>query len=293
MLTLHSIVELHAQVTAWRQLGERIVFVPTMGNLHQGHIQLVERAKTWAGRTVVSIFVNPLQFGPKEDYHNYPRTLEEDSRKLARVNLDLLFVPSVTAVYPRNPQDMTRIEVPGLSDILCGAFRPGHFAGVATVVTKLLNMVQPDVALFGEKDWQQLLIIRRLVADLNLPVEIVGFPTVREADGLAMSSRNSYLATAERAIAPTLYMTLKAAAQRLLVGEQDFQASEAVGWKALEAAGFRPDYFEIRRAKDLGEPTQDDAELLILAAAWLGKARLIDNYPVTLPKKAKSLKSSV
>jgi pantoate--beta-alanine ligase len=288
MQTLHRIADLRAQVAAWRAAGERIALIPTMGNLHRGHMHLVEQAKTRTVRTVVSIFVNPMQFGPSEDYHSYPRTLEEDSRKLERVGVDLLFAPNAAEVYPRGLEGMTQVEVPGLSHTLCGAARPGHFTGVATIVTKLFNMVQPDVALFGEKDWQQLMVIRRLVADLNLPVDVVGIPTVREADGLAMSSRNDYLSTAERAIAPTLYATLGAAAQRLLIGERDYKAIEAVAWTTLEVAGFRPDYFEVRRAEDLDQPDKNDLDLLIIAAAWLGRARLIDNYPVTVSRKVES-----
>lgn len=286
MQILHRIAEVRAQVAAWRRADERIALVPTMGNLHRGHIHLVEQAKRHAKRTVASIFVNPLQFGPNEDFHSYPRTLEEDGRKLEQVGLDLLFAPSVAEVYPNGLENTTRVEVPGLSATLCGAFRPAHFSGVATVVIKLFNMVQPDVALFGQKDWQQLLVIRRLVADLNLPVEIIGIPTVREADGLAMSSRNGYLSAYERAVAPTLYATLSAAAQRLSEGERHYQAIAASAWADLEAAGFRPDYFEVRRADDLRKPGENDTELVVIAAAWLGKARLIDNYPVTAPLTA-------
>ena len=283
MQILHRIAEVRAQVTAWRQSAERIALVPTMGNLHRGHIRLVEEAQGLTERSVASIFVNPLQFSADEDYGGYPRTLEEDSRQFERVGLELLFAPSAAEVYPNGPQGMTRVEVPELSFILCGAFRPVHFTGVATVVTKLFNMVQPDVAVFGEKDWQQLMVIRRLTADLNLPVEIVGVPTVREADGLAMSSRNGYLSAAERAVAPTLYQTLLAAAERLQEGRGDYRAIEEAALATLQEAGFRPDYVAIRRPWDLGEPAADAAELRILAAAWLGRARLIDNCPVILP----------
>ena len=282
MQILHHISELRAQLAAWRRAGERIALIPTMGHLHQGHIHLVEVARTLANRSVTSIFVNPMQFGPQEDFNSYPRTLQQDSLKLVQAGLDLLFAPSVAEVYPHGLETMTRVEVPDLSDILCGASRPAHFAGVATVVTKLFNMVQPDVALFGEKDWQQLLIIRRMAVDLNVPVEVVGVPTVREADGLAMSSRNSYLSTAERRIAPNLYATLSTAAGRLQGGERDYQAIQEDAWVALEKAGFRPDYFEIRRADDLAEPRREDTKLRILAVAWLGRARLIDNYAVTV-----------
>ncbi len=280
MRTVHTIAELRDHVTTWRRAGERVAFVPTMGNLHRGHIHLVERARQQAPRTVASIFVNPTQFGLNEDFTGYPRTLLEDSRQLEAVGLDLLFAPAVAEIYPRPLEDMTSITVPELSDILCGASRPTHFRGVATVVGKLFNMVQPDIALFGEKDWQQLRVIRRLVDDLNFPIEIVGVPTVREADGLAMSSRNGYLAPEERAIAPTLYATLTASAERLRAGERDYQRLSDEAKARLAAAGFRPDYFEIRRASDLQPPASGDENLRILAAAWLGRARLIDNLAV-------------
>ncbi len=281
MQTVHTLSELRAQTAAWRRAGERIALVPTMGNLHQGHIRLVERARERAARTVASIFVNPLQFGPSEDFGNYPRTLDEDRRRLDAAGLDVLFAPGVVEMYPRHLDEMTQVTVPELSQILCGASRPIHFQGVATVVAKLFNMVQPDVAFFGEKDWQQLVIIRRMVADLDFPIEIVGVPTVREADGLALSSRNGYLSPQERAIAPTLYATLQAMAERLLGGERDYAALETEAKTRLTEAGFRPDYLEIRRTHDLQLPTSGDAELRIFAAAWLGRARLIDNCPVT------------
>ncbi|MGB2683136.1 MAG: pantoate--beta-alanine ligase [Candidatus Competibacter sp.] len=280
MRTVHTIAELRAQVAAWRQAGERVAFVPTMGNLHRGHIHLVERAREQAPRTVASIFVNPTQFGPNEDFAGYPRTLAEDARQLEAAGLDVLFAPAVAEIYPRPLEDMTAVTVPELSGILCGASRPTHFRGVATMVGKLFNMVQPDAALFGEKDWQQLMVIRRLVEDLNFPVEIIGVPTVRETDGLAMSSRNGYLTPQERAIAPALYATLSASAQRLRAGERDYQRLADEAKTALAAAGFRPDYFEIRRAGDLKPPSGEDTHLRILAAAWLGKARLIDNLAV-------------
>lgn len=280
METLHTVTELRARIATWRQAGERVAFVPTMGNLHRGHIHLVEQAHRRASRTVASIFVNPTQFGPKEDFAGYPRTLEADAAQLRAVGLDLLFAPSVPEMYPRPLDEMTQVTVPELSGILCGASRPTHFRGVATVVSKLFNMVQPDVALFGEKDWQQLLVIRRMVADLDLPVEIIGIPTVREADGLAMSSRNGYLSTEERAIAPALYQTLVATAERLRAGERDYEALSKQAKNQLSTVGFRPDYFEIRRADDLQLPAANDPHLRILAAAWLGRARLIDNLAV-------------
>jgi len=294
MQTVHGIAELRAQVMAWRaqvmawrRSGERVALVPTMGNLHRGHIRLVERAREQASRTVASIFVNPTQFGPNEDYAGYPRTLDADSRQLEAAGLDLLFAPGVAAIYPRPLEEMTQIRVPVLSQVLCGASRPVHFGGVATVVNKLFNLVQPDVALFGEKDWQQLVIIRRMATDLDLPIAIIGVPTVRESDGLAMSSRNGYLSAEERAIAPTLYATLQAMVERWRAGERDYAALEREAKAQLaaagfRAAGFRPDYFEFRRAGDLQLPAPEETDLRIFAAAWLGRARLIDNVPVGL-----------
>jgi len=280
--TVHTIAELRAQVAAWKRAGERVAFVPTMGNLHRGHIHLVERAGELAPRTVASIFVNPMQFGPNEDFAAYPRTLDADSRQLEAAGLDLLFAPSVAEMYPRPLEKITQVTAPELPAVLCGASRPGHFTGVTTVVSKLLNMVQPDVAVFGEKDWQQLVIIRRMAADLDMPVEIVGVPTVREPDGLALSSRNGYLSAGERAIAPTLYATLRATAERWRAGERDFAALEDAAKAQLMAAGFKPDYVEIRRAHDLQRPAPEDAatDLRIFAAAWLGRARLIDNLAI-------------
>ena len=284
MRTVHTIAELRAQVTAWKRAGERVAFVPTMGNLHRGHIHLVERARALAPRTVASIFVNPMQFGPSEDFAAYPRTLAEDSRQLEAAGLDLLFAPGVTEVYPRPLAQMTQVTVPDLPAVLCGASRPTHFCGVTTVVSKLFNMAQPDVAVFGEKDWQQLVIIRRMADDLDLPVEIVGVPTVREPDGLALSSRNGYLSAEKRAIAPTLYAILRATAARWRAGERDYVMLEDEAKAQLTTAGFKPDYVEIRRAHDLQRPAPEDAvaDLRIFAAAWLGRARLIDNLAMTL-----------
>jgi len=277
---VNQISRLREIVSAWHGAGQRVGFVPTMGNLHAGHIALVEEARRRADRVVVSIFVNPLQFGPQEDFAAYPRTLEQDCALLAAAGTDLLFAPSVAAVYPRGQEEQTRVEVPGISDILCGSHRPGHFVGVATVVCKLFNMVQPDLAIFGEKDYQQLLVIRLMTLDLSLPVEIQGLATVREADGLAMSSRNGYLTAEERARAPALYQTLIRCGERLVAGqaiaEVERQASEE-----LAAAGFGPDYVSVRRAADLGTPGEGDPELVVLAAARLGRARLIDNLRVT------------
>jgi pantoate--beta-alanine ligase len=280
VITVDTLGELRAWRAGWGAAGERVAFVPTMGNLHEGHLELVRRGRTLAQRVVVSIFVNPLQFGPTEDLASYPRTLARDTDLLARVGADLLFAPAAAEMYPRPQAEQTRVEVPGLSDILCGASRPGHFVGVATVVCKLFNMVQPAVALFGEKDFQQLAVIRRMVEDLCMPVEIVGVPTVREPDGLAMSSRNGYLTAVERQRAPALYRALRGVAEALEKGATNLAAVERAAAGAIDAAGLRTDYVRIRRAADLAAAGEHDEDLVILAAAFLGRARLIDNLRV-------------
>jgi pantoate--beta-alanine ligase len=282
MQTVATRTALRSAVNRWRTAEERVALVPTMGNLHAGHLRLVEQAAQLADRVVVSIFVNPLQFGEDEDFATYPRTLEADSRQLAEQGADLLFAPTVEEMYPGAAESLTRVEVTGLSDALCGAFRPGHFVGVATVVAKLFNLVMPDVAVFGEKDYQQLTVIQRMTSDLFLPVHVVGVATVREPDGLAMSSRNAYLAPEERAQAPELYRALCQAAERLQQGERDRQAIEAEGVARLTAAGFRPDYFALRRAADLAVPDPAETELVVLGAARLGRTRLIDNVRISL-----------
>ena len=282
METVSSLADLRALVGRWKQAGYSIALVPTMGNLHDGHISLLHHARECADRTVVSIFVNPIQFGQGEDYEKYPSTLADDKNKLEKYGLDLLFTPDLGQLYPGGTDTDTRINVPELSNILCGEFRPGHFSGVATVVTKLLSNVQPDAALFGEKDYQQLLVLKRMARDLCLPVEIVGLPIVREADGLAMSSRNAYLAPEERRRAPEIYRTLKAAAAGLRKGRSDLEAIEQEAMLRLEQAGFRPEYVSIRRSEDLRVPASEDTRLSVLAAAWLGPARLIDNIKVRL-----------
>ncbi|MFZ5592777.1 MAG: pantoate--beta-alanine ligase [Pseudomonadota bacterium] len=284
MRTVKTIAEVRARIALWRSQGQRIAFVPTMGNLHTGHMSLVQRAGQLADHVVASVFVNPMQFGANEDLASYPRTLTEDAAKLAENRVSLLFVPDTGEIYPRGVDDATRVEVPGLSDILCGAYRPGHFTGVATVVNMLFNIVQPDMALFGEKDYQQLLVIRRMVADLCLPVQVLGVPTVREPDGLAMSSRNSYLSAEERARAPRLYQALCEARDRIAGGETNYEVIERAGMQALSGAGFRADYFSVRRAEDLIPASPEDRALVILAAAWLGKARLIDNLRMELSR---------
>ncbi|MEX0430906.1 pantoate--beta-alanine ligase [Spiribacter insolitus] len=283
MQTITDIAALREAVARWRRHGERIGFVPTMGNLHGGHLALVDEARRRSDRVVASIFVNPTQFGPGEDFQSYPRTWATDYASLQRHDTDLVFAPGVEAVYPHGPTLRTRVEVPELSDILCGASRPGHFTGVATVVTKLLNIVQPDLAVFGLKDYQQLLVIRRLVQDLSLPVEIVGGAIARESDGLAMSSRNAYLEPAERERAPVLYRTLCDLAERIETGEADFERLLAEGRERIREAGMTPDYLEIRRAEDLAPAGAGDRELVIPAAAYLGRARLIDNVRVSRP----------
>ena len=280
MIRVGALGELRDRRAAFGAAGERVAFVPTMGNLHDGHLELVRRGRALAPRVVVSIFVNPLQFGPGEDLASYPRTLARDSELLAAAGADLLFAPSAETMYPRPPAEQTRVEVPGLSDILCGASRPGHFVGVSTVVCKLFNMVRPDLALFGEKDFQQLAVIRRMVDDLCIPVEVVGVPTVREPDGLAMSSRNGYLTAEERERAPALHRALQALTQAVEAGGSDLAALERAAAARIDAAGLRTDYVSVRRVRDLALPGDADEDLVVLAAAYLGRARLIDNLRV-------------
>ena len=275
--------ELRRHVHEWRRRSQRIAFVPTMGNLHAGHGTLVQQALQLADRVVVSIFVNPLQFGPNEDFAAYPRTPDEDCALLEGLQVDALFLPEIADMYPLGQTTTARVQVPDLDNILCGAVRPGHFIGVATIVTKLLNLVQPDVALFGEKDYQQLLIIQRAATDLCMPMQIVGVATSREADGLAMSSRNRYLTADERRLAPRIFQELERARQALESGSREFAAIEAAGLQALSDAGFRPDYFAIRNAETLLAPDATTRELVVLTAARIGRARLIDNVRARLP----------
>lgn len=276
MRIITTIAELRAQVREWRARGERVGLVPTMGNLHAGHLRLVEALAARAERRVVSIFVNPTQFGAGEDFDSYPRTLEADCERLAPLGVDVVFAPSVAEVYPDGPELRTRVDVPALAGELCGRARPGHFAGVATVVTKLFNIVQPDVAAFGKKDYQQLQVIRTVVRDLNIPIAIVGVETEREPSGLAMSSRNGYLSADERERAGLIYRSLQAAAEALRAGRPVAEVERA-GRAQLDGAGFATDYFEVRRQLDLAPAGSEDAELVILVAARLGPARLIDN----------------
>jgi pantoate--beta-alanine ligase len=285
MQTFTRIAELRETVTRWRLARESIAFVPTMGNLHMGHASLMSAAHLHGRRVISSIFVNPMQFGPSEDFSAYPRTPDDDANLLREYGVDALFQPTVDEMYPSGSVGSTVIDVPGLTDILCGAYRPGHFQGVATVVVKLLCLVQPDVAIFGEKDYQQLTVIRRVVDDLNLPVEIVGAPTVRADDGLALSSRNRYLSAVDRATAPAIYRALDKARRRVEAGDTDFAGMQAEGLAAMAAAGIKPDYFEVRTADRLAVPTANDVNIVVLAAGRLGKARLIDNLQCTAPRR--------
>jgi pantoate--beta-alanine ligase len=281
MLTVTTIAEVRGQVAAWHAQKLRVVFVPTMGNLHAGHMSLIEAARRHGDRFVASIFVNPMQFGPNEDFAHYPRTPTADASMLEDAGCDLMFMPDVGEIYPNGAAQATRVEVPGISNILCGEFRPGHFEGVATVVAKLFHIVDPDVAIFGEKDFQQLTVIRRMVADLCLRVQIVGAPTVREADGLAMSSRNQYLDAEQRRLAPAIYRQLGQAVAALQAGARDFERIEGEGRAALDGLGFRTDYFAVRDARTLMPARPDTRHFVVLTAARLGKARLIDNLQFT------------
>ena len=282
MNTVKTVLELRAAVARARGEGKRIAFVPTMGNLHEGHVALVEKAGQRADFVVASIFVNPLQFGPNEDLAKYPRTLVADQEKLVAAGCQLLFHPDVEEMYPHGQEGQTRVSVPGVSEGLCGGSRPGHFEGVATVVTKLFNMVQPDLAVFGEKDFQQLAVIRTLVRDLNMPIQIIGEPTVRAEDGLALSSRNGYLSAEQRAAAPALYRTLQQLTSAIRDGNRDFAQLIEAGQASLVSAGFRPDYLEIREASSLRPAQANDTQLVILGAAFMGTTRLIDNLAFQL-----------
>lgn len=275
-----SIEEMSSISQQWRREGLRIAFVPTMGNLHTGHLKLVEQAKDKADKVVVSIFVNPLQFGPNEDLEKYPRTLDADMAKLNELAVDSVFTPDEKQFYKKEKGLTTFVEVPKLSDILCGTSRPGHFRGVTTVVNKLFNIVQPDVAVFGTKDYQQFAIIQQMVLDLAMPITLLGVDTVREQDGLAMSSRNTFLSETQRAIAPKLYKNLQNLRERLMAGEQDYAALERQTRHLLVNEGFEVDYLEIRDAINLSRADTGSSQLVILTAVWLGETRLIDNIIV-------------
>ena len=282
MITCHTIKELRATIKKHRESGCDVAFVPTMGNLHTGHIQLVHEAHEAGDIVVSSIFVNPMQFGPGEDLEAYPRTLEADSEKLNQAGCHILFAPNANEMYPNGTGAQTQVNVPELVNELCGASRPGHFTGVTTVVTKLFNIVQPDIALFGQKDFQQLAVIRKMAADLCMPIDIIGVPTVRAESELALSSRNGYLNDEELATAPKLYQTLVKIKHAIESGEKDFDTLCHQGNKTLTVAGFKPDYLSIRRQSDLKPADKNDDALVILGAAHLGNARLIDNIAFAL-----------
>lgn len=266
----------------WKNEGESVAFVPTMGNLHEGHLKLVDVARQHASKVVVSIYVNPTQFGEGEDINNYPRTLERDSAMLAERGVDLLFAPDSEEMVVHDSEQATRVVIPGLSTILCGEFRPVHFVGVTSIVAKLFNIVQPDLAVFGEKDFQQLFLIRKMVADLDFPIKILGVPTVRESDGLAMSSRNGYLDAAQRKLARHLYRCLQNLSSMIEQGDKDYMELERNAVKYLKNNDIIADYVNIRRVEDLQPAAPEDMDLVILAAVRLGQARLIDNITLQL-----------
>ena len=280
MIETQTKEELREHLKDWRRAGDHIAIVPTMGNLHDGHLKLVEIAREHAERVVVTIFVNPTQFGEGEDFEDYPRTMERDRRRLKRARADLLFAPTTEVIYPFGVETAASVTVPVLTDDFCGESRPGHFDGVTGVVSRLFSLVQPDVAVFGQKDYQQLLVIKRLVDDMSIPLEIVAAPTEREDDGLAMSSRNQYLTEDERAVAPELFRALSAVAQALEAGDENFTDLETQAIATLAKAGFVPEYVSIRRAENLEPPVRASDELVVMAAAQLGAARLIDNVLV-------------
>ncbi len=282
MQVITSKQELQELLTDWRHHDEHVALVPTMGNLHAGHIKLVELAREHAERVVVSVYVNPTQFGDGEDFEDYPRTLERDTRRLKHIGADVLFVPEDETVYPFGHDCATVVSVPGLTENFCGASRPGHFDGVTTVVARFFVLVRPDVAVFGQKDYQQQLVIRYMAEDLALPIRVITAETVRDDDGLALSSRNQYLSDEERAVAPQLFASLSAIGSALQSGERDFEKLEKAAIKQLKNAGFKIDYVAIRRAQNLAVLDRDCDELVVLAAVHLGEARLIDNVVVTI-----------
>jgi len=282
MIHCNNINEIRAQIKQHKQNNQSVAFVPTMGNLHKGHLALIKRARELADCVVASIFVNPLQFNESADFDAYPRTFEQDCQQLEQAGCDILFTPSVNEIYPRGQEHATKVMVPELGDILEGEHRPGHFTGVATIVNKLFNIVQPDVACFGEKDFQQLMLIRRMVNELDMPVTIEAVATVREADGLAMSSRNNRLANQQRDIAGALYQGLCAIKQALEKGRRDYNQLENETTEFIRQQGLLPEYVVIRRSYDLDLPLEGDKKLVILAAARLGEVRLIDNIQLNL-----------
>ncbi|MDH3830742.1 MAG: pantoate--beta-alanine ligase [Gammaproteobacteria bacterium] len=282
MQTLSSTASLRESISAQRLQGRRIAFVPTMGNLHAGHLQLVRQASILADCVVVSIFVNPMQFGPGEDFATYPRTLDADKAALQAEGVEVLFLPAVEEMYAAGLEQATRIEVPGFEGDLCGRSRPGFFTGIATVVTGLFNRVQPDIAVFGEKDYQQLVMIKRMVRDLCMPIEVQGVATMREADGLAMSSRNAYLDAAQRDRAVHLYQVLGTVKAALESGSRDYTVLEQHALESLQQAGFVPDYVSVREQRSLRVPGPGCKQLVVLGAATLGSTRLIDNISLSI-----------
>ncbi|MGR4050244.1 pantoate--beta-alanine ligase [Kosakonia cowanii] len=285
MLIIETLPLLRQHIRRLRQEGKRIALVPTMGNLHDGHMKLVDEAKLRADVVVVSIFVNPMQFDRQDDLARYPRTLQEDCEKLNKRKVDFVFAPAPADIYPQGTEGQTYVDVPGISTMLEGASRPGHFRGVSTIVSKLFNLVQPDIACFGEKDYQQLQLIRKMVAEMGYDIEIVGVPTVRAKDGLALSSRNGYLTADQRKIAPGMSKVMNAIADKLLAGERDVEELVALAEQQVNEAGFRADDIQIRDADTLLELTESSQRAVILMAAWLGQARLIDNKVVELTQK--------
>lgn len=282
MLIIETLPLLRQHIRRLRQEGKRVALVPTMGNLHDGHMKLVDEAKARADVVIVSIFVNPMQFDRPDDLVRYPRTLQEDCEKLNKRKVDYVFAPAVEEIYPQGLEGQTYVDVPGLSTMLEGASRPGHFRGVSTIVSKLFNLIQPDIACFGEKDFQQLALIRKMVADMSYDIEIVGVPIIRAKDGLALSSRNAYLTAEQRKIAPGLYNVMNSIAEKLIAGNRELQEIIAIAEQELNEKGFRADDIQIRDADTLQELTETSKRAVILAAAWLGQARLIDNQSVTL-----------
>ena len=285
MQLITKILDLRETRRTWQNSAKVIAFVPTMGNLHQGHLNLVREAKKHADIVVVSIFINPMQFGPDEDLEAYPRTLQSDSRLLESLGVDVLFMPDASDIYARGLEQQTFVEVPGLSYMICGASRPGHFRGVATIVCKLFNMVQPNLAFFGEKDFQQLQVIKAMVTDLSMNLKVFGVATTREDDGLAMSSRNQYLRGAHRKLAPTLYEKMQQLVGEIQTGRRDFIKLTQEYKLELSKLGFNPDHLEIRNIENLLQPGHEDQDLVLLAAAFLGKTRLIDNLQFRLKAK--------
>ncbi|EIA4767332.1 pantoate--beta-alanine ligase [Salmonella enterica subsp. enterica serovar Kentucky] len=282
MLIIETLPLLRQHIRRLRQEGKRVALVPTMGNLHDGHMKLVDEAKARADVVIVSIFVNPMQFDRPDDLVRYPRTLQEDCEKLNKRKVDYVFAPAVEEIYPQGLEGQTYVDVPGLSTMLEGASRPGHFRGVSTIVSKLFNLIQPDIACFGEKDFQQLALIRKMVADMSYDIEIVGVPIIRAKDGLALSSRNSYLTAEQRKIAPGLHNVMNSIAEKLIAGNRELQEVIAIAEQELNDKGFRADDIQIRDADTLQELTETSKRAVILAAAWLGQARLNDNQSVTL-----------